>query len=555
MEEPQRDGSGEWVALEDFTPLPHCLEWRLANQYWNLRGPTAFFGGDVPYVSVNDGRLSADAARFLAEIRVSSRAGPVRILEAGGGSGLFAKLFLDELRIIAPALYDATTYLWTDASPQMVRQAESDGIFTGHTGRVRARVMPVPGMSALGDEAKDGFDLVIASYLLDNLPATSLRLSHGLIEEMEVRTTLRADLDASRLRGRTPQEWRARAMANGGEDHELIELYPWFSLECRHRPVNRAAFPFASVIPDPANGSTVEWTHHEIAWRWFKELLPLVRPGGGVLVNDYGHFPIQQPRSTLAMQHYGGSLATGINFEELSSLPHIAPGWRVTAPATDARQIHSRWIGRNEDELSAELFRVIFDGQRRNHVMDLLDQAKDAADKGSLDEAASLFQEAHRRAPRCWHLLARWVAFCLSLHDWESAHHLAEAGLKLHSRFPSLWNLKGDALYELKRYADAEACYRRAIEINPHDVRGRLNLSYVCVELGRYSEALDVIAQALALDTEGDYREALLERQRQVLLRVSLAACDALRQQINRFRDPNAPDLGGRANQDLAGTT
>jgi hypothetical protein len=538
LEERLRDGPNEWVPLEDFSTLPRCLEWRLASQYWNLRGPTAFFGGEVPYVAINDGRLSADAARLLVEIRRSAAPGPVRVLEVGGGSGLFAKLFLDELRILSPSIYEATTYLWTDASPEMVRRAQADTTFAGHGNRVQKRVLPVPGMVALGDDAKDGFDLVIANYLLDNLPATNLRLSHGLVEELEVRTTLRADLDRSRLRGRTALEWSERAKAIDGQDPELPELYPWFSLECRYRPADRASFPFASVIPDPAEGSTVRWMHHELVWTWLKELLPLLRPGGGLLANDYGHSPMQKPGPTSLTQHYGGSLANGINFEELASLPRIEPGWQVTAPETDSRQIQSRWIGRGADELSAGIFRLIFDGARRDRVMDLLGEADDRARKGLTEEARWLFREAHRHAPRCWHVLERWAAFCLTrLQDWETAHDLSDAGLKLHPLYPPLWNLKGDALYEQKRYAEAEACYLRTIEINPNEVRGRLNLAFVHLEMNRYPQALAVIAEALALDREADHREALLEKQRQVLLRISIEARDSFTQQLNRFRN------------------
>src|SRR5262245_15214427 len=29
-----RDGPGQWIPLEDFVPLPNCLEWRLATEYW-----------------------------------------------------------------------------------------------------------------------------------------------------------------------------------------------------------------------------------------------------------------------------------------------------------------------------------------------------------------------------------------------------------------------------------------------------------------------------------------------------------------------------------------
>jgi tetratricopeptide (TPR) repeat protein len=424
----------------------------------------------------------------------------------------------------------------------MIREAGTNEVFGAHAGRVRTQLLPVPGMSALGQEAQAGFDLIIANYLLDNLPATILRLSNGLVEELQVRATLSANLDPSRLRRRSPSEWMERARASGGEDPGLVELYPWFSLECRYRPVDRGSFIFGALIPEAPEGEPLYWPHHEMAWSWLKETLPLVRPGGGLLVNDYGHNPLQRSGPVTAFQHFGGSLANGINLDELAALPLIEPDWQVVAPETDARQLQSRWIGRRDEQLPAGLFRLIFDGHRRNRVLDLLDQARARADQGHTEEARWLFWRAHSQAPRCWHVLERWAAFCLSrMKDPQTAHDLVEDGLRLHPRYPLLWNMKGDALYEQKRPSEAEACYQRALELHPREVRARLNLAYVHLDAGRYAEALTLLAQALSLDTHGDHREALLEKQQQVLLRMSLDARDALSQQVNRFRNLQAP--------------
>lgn len=537
-----RIGPGNWIPLEEFAPLPRCLEWRLSRLYWDLHGPRAFYGGDVPYASINDGRLSADAARLLAELRPGTNPGPVRILEVGGGSGLFAKLFLDELRLRSPALYDATTYVWTDATPAMVRQAEADGVFADHADRVRMCVLAVPDAGALAREAGDGFDLVIANYLLDNLPATVLRIGGDGLEELEVRATLREDLDPSRLGGFTPHEWAARASDPATPLPDLVNLYPWFSLECRHRPVDAAALPFGALIPKPSGDAPSLWTHHETAWAWLREVLAFVRAGGGVLISDYGHSPLKNQERLVATQHFGGSLANGVNFDELSAFPLVEPDWQVSAPETDAKHLSTRWVGRRADKLPAEIFRLIFDGRRRDRPMELLAEARERTEHGRTEEARWLFMKAHGHAPRCWHVIERHASFCLShLKDFQAAHDLAETGLRLHPHYPSLWNVKGDALYELKQFAEAGGCYRRAIAINPREVRGRLNLVYVHLETGRYPEALAVLAEALALDREGDFRDALLDKQRQVLLRISVDARDALSQQLNRFRNIDAP--------------
>jgi tetratricopeptide (TPR) repeat protein len=538
LEQRLQSGPGGWVPLEAFSALPRCLEWRLASRYWELQGPAAFFTGDVPYTSINDGRLSADAARLLAEIHAGTRPDSVRVLEVGGGSGLFAKLFLDELRILAPELYAVTTYVWTDATPAMIRRALQDSVFADHQERVLLRELDLPEMAALGEDAEAGFDLVVANYILDNLPATLLRVSEGAIEELEIRATLDANLDPALLRGHSAQDWAKRVAHSDASDAELVELYPWFSLECRYRPVSRADFAFGQLITEGLAQGFTYWHHHEAAWQWLGELLPKLRPKGGVLINDYGHFPLQHQTSPTAIQHFGGSLANGLNFDEFAVWPRCAPDWQMVAPEVDGRHLISRWVGRCAQPLAASLFQVIFDGNRRERVPDLLEQAHEHAARSRTEEARWLFWQAYQRAPRCWHLLERWATFYLvQLKQPGTACELAEAGLRLHPRHPPLLNLRGDALYELQRYADAEQSYLQAMALNPREIRARLNLAYVHLKTGRPTHALTVLAEALALDTLADYREALLEKQRQALAQLSAQSQAALTQQLNRFRN------------------
>jgi hypothetical protein len=108
------------------------------------------------------------------------------------------------------------------------------------------------------------------------------------------------------------------------------------------------------------------WSHHEMAWVWLKEILPLIKVEGGVLLNDFGHLPSETTGSQMAARHYGGSLANGINLQELAAFPSIEPGWQVAAPETDSNQLTSRWICRHQNDLSAGSFRRYFDGQRRD---------------------------------------------------------------------------------------------------------------------------------------------------------------------------------------------
>ncbi|MFN0184875.1 MAG: SAM-dependent methyltransferase [Aquabacterium sp.] len=538
-----RDGPHAWVPLEDFVPLPQCLEWRLSRAYWDQRGSAAFFGGEVPYTAINDGRLSCDTARLLVELCQGDAGRRLRVLEVGGGSGLFARLLLDELRDTAPGLHARTTYVWTDGAAAMVDQVRANGMFSGHAGQVTTLQLAMPEMDALDAALRgDGFDLVIANYAVDNLPATMLRLGSDGPHELQVRAALRADVPPQRLGGRTPSQW-AEALQQGRVTVvDAVELYPWFSLDCRYQPVDPSDWPHGLLLGQPPQGATWHWMHHAVAWGWLGRVLPMLRPGGGVLINDYGYRPsLGAPRHD-AFQHFGPSLANGLNLDELQAWVQAQPGWAVAAPPQDSRQVSSRWIGRADDPLSAGIFGLVFDGPRRDLAMDLLADAEAAAQARHLEQARWLFWRARESAPRCWHVLERWAAFCRTrLQDASAAIGLAEAGLALHPHHPGLLNTLGDAHYDLGQLDAAQAAYRRALAASPRDIRARLNLAFVCQDHGRHQEALQHLAEGLALDAPGDWRDALLEKQRQVLLSLSLQTRDAIVQQMNRFRNLDAP--------------
>jgi hypothetical protein len=68
-----RNVATEPTEIEDFRPLGQCLEWRLADAYWDRGGVIPFVRNDVPYLVNNTGRLSENAAVLvfaaLGEIR------------------------------------------------------------------------------------------------------------------------------------------------------------------------------------------------------------------------------------------------------------------------------------------------------------------------------------------------------------------------------------------------------------------------------------------------------------------------------------------------------
>ena len=84
-----------------------------------------------------------------------------------------------------------------------------------------------------------------------------------------------------------------------------------------------------------------------------------------------------------------------------------------------------------------------------------------------------------------------------------------------------LWNTLGDGLFEWGRTAKARTAYQKALWVNENDVRGRYNLVWVHQRERDYPAVLQVVAEALALDKTGEYRDRLLQKQQEILARIA----------------------------------
>src|ERR1700737_810598 len=88
--------------IQEFRPLVQSLEWQLSDLYWDNDGEAPFIPRQRPFIINNSGRLSEDAAALLFANCLEKPAGadPIRVLELGAGTGLFARYFLNAFRII-----------------------------------------------------------------------------------------------------------------------------------------------------------------------------------------------------------------------------------------------------------------------------------------------------------------------------------------------------------------------------------------------------------------------------------------------------------------------
>lgn len=539
--------AGEIFPLEPFRSFGHSGEWQVSGAYWQARGQRAFYTGEVPYISVNDGRLATDLARWLIDSSAGPwlADGPIRILELGGGAGLFASLFLRVLKDRSPELYHRIEYVFTDGSEAMVRAARQSSLLEPHHERMTFRRLDAVQMKPAPPQARKGFDLILANYLLDVLPMECLYWDGQRWFLLEARAGLRVeDLPET---GLSRAGIRALYAAGKTQDAALSKIAPYLVHECRYRRVRLSALPFGALV-SPAGARP-----RQPGWRVFSQgaltclntCMDWLTSDGVISLQDYSCSDNDEPFEHCPVQRYAGSLSTGVNLAQVKRLAAQRAGWSLIAPPEDSVQLLSRLLCR-EDHPGIPAFLARFDGPVRDAPSNGMESARRATLTGRWEDARYEYTRILKRYPDDWHALERFAAFHVyQLKRYPEALKLLDQALALHDQHPSIWNTRGDAFKEMQQWEEAENAFAKAIELNPADPRAHYNQALLLQSTGRFLEALEALSRALAHDTDRSYHPDMIQTQMELLDRVRAERQTAERRELNRylgFRD--VPGVG-----------
>jgi tetratricopeptide (TPR) repeat protein len=515
--------------LEDFRPLHESLEWMLLRAYYEKAGPGAFTGGEVPYAATSSGRLSEDAAAILmASLEGAAGARePIRCLELGPGSGVFAKLLLDDLRRHCREqrsdYYDRTTLVLADSSRAMLDAIAANELLAEHDGHYEL-VHSDPLRPAQAAACEEGLHAVFLNYVLDSLPASVLRRTDTGIEQLCVRTCVARDVALEDYTTLSLAELNKLVAARDEISMErLAEIYPALASDVRFEPVTPAELPEGDaldVILPARSGETIVHGHGAITC--LRALVEQLTPGGFVLFNDFAYGADDPAATDLAPYRvYGGAIAVGLNFAQIERAVERWPGRSYHAPAASDDVLVSRLIGCELDAPTRARFAERFAPARLHARRAPRERARELVDERPTDAARGALAQALALAPGDWTLHEEAASFLAYIaKDREAARALATHGLELNPLAPGLWNVLGDCELHARRPHEALRRYERAIELNPAEVRGRYNAAYALTALRDYAGALRMIADALALD-DGSYSPRLLGKQTRILDRLA----------------------------------
>ncbi|MCI0595681.1 MAG: hypothetical protein L0Z48_03955 [candidate division Zixibacteria bacterium] len=521
--------------IQDYRPLAESLDWELGQLFWQKHGSRGFLDGSIPFKLTNDGTLSARAAEiFFTGLEASEKEGSsdskIYALELGCGTGLFARYFLDAFRSLCRRrgrnFYGRFCYVAADRSRPMLEDLKRNEILSSHEGHYRIQwadaLLPQFGLNpaASGSGRRhEPFRAIFFNYLLDNLPAAVLKVEQKAISQLCIETALAEGVDLQKhTRLDAAELARLAASSDFSEKSEMLELYPLFALRGEYRPAKAGDLPYVSfaVSQAPANGGCL--LHSYGAIRCLEEALTFLPEGGFILFNDYADTPFDDALQGYRHQRFGGSTAIGLNLALLKSYFGNRPACQWVEPDEADRRICSRLLGHRLPSATIERFRKAFSPAALEQPYAWMETARQRAAEGNLQAALAAYHEALAHQPANWALMAEIADFLTFKEgNYPAGLRMANAGLEQNPISPELWNTHGDCLFYLERMDEAHTAFLRALQLNPGDVRARYNLGFTFGRRNEPAEALRVIAEGLALDKNGEYRDRLLQKQAEIL--------------------------------------
>jgi tetratricopeptide (TPR) repeat protein/O-antigen ligase len=176
---------------------------------------------------------------------------------------------------------------------------------------------------------------------------------------------------------------------------------------------------------------------------------------------------IQSRRGKLAASAAQLEQAARLRPNDLSLLPKLAESYLRLGDLDKAVAAGNQWIGLSPGSPDARLLLAEVRGRR-----------------GDFAGAAAQLEEAARLAPGNVRVLRGLAQLYFSrLRDWDKAINAANRWLSLSPDEPEAYSILGAARYGKRDYAAARSALQRAVELQPANLRARLQLAYCYLQL------------------------------------------------------------------------
>lgn len=517
------------ILVEDFVPYDRSVQWRIHDAYFEKRGIAAWSFGEIPYAATSNYAIGRQHARLLTKaIRELLREGAlgadeeIWLLEIGSGLGQFAGNFLRALDegcgAFAREVARRVRYVMSDFSETTVREAIRTPALAPlvATGRLVPALFDLRNPGRLvdlhGAQIAKPLTALISNYVCCVSPMKIFRKEgEGAYSEkyIQVRAEVSGDATAAR-----------QAVAELFERPTRPELMEGLEVEVDWRPAQ-----LEEVFPDGPHPDIVRQTlgsfkeatiiYPYVFLDMLRAIRPAMKPGGIVLVNDYGSC---DPSTMEGLQdgrprHYGNTVNHGVNFLILDTwcrregISHV----RTDNPF---RAVHTTAIrfGREVSPAFASAFARIYDDRHDGEdLLDFVAAARESSTQGSYERAVRFYQRSLQLDPNHLESLFRIGEACIDDDQPERGLHWLLHGKSLDDTGYFDFDFQiGRVLFRIKRYDEAMAAYERSLAREP-DAATYTNIGRIHEERQEWRLAYDAYHRALALKPTYDRAQRLLE--------------------------------------------
>jgi tetratricopeptide (TPR) repeat protein len=508
--------------VEDFGPVWNSARLRIARASWQTADASTFVNFAVPYVSTSSGVLSGDMVEILLAARPD---GPLRVLELGSGSGVFARVFLTALAARAPGRFAQTTYVLSDASPSILATQMRSGVVAGFEDRLAQRPLDATAPWA-GDLGR--FDAIIATYVFDSLPFDFLHAAQGRVWRREVRSCLHPDDAVSR---------GALMAALASADADLgafAGVGTRMAMQTRHVEADPATLSYPHAL-----WSGGSFTHGYGALGVLDRAMAHLRPGGVFMLSDYGHAePDGYPPE---FQCYGTTVTAGVNFGQIAA--HAAHrGWQVFAPAETEGHLLTRVIRAGDGPDLSAVVEDRLGADRHATRRPAREAARELLTRRAIEPARRIYARALEAEPFDWDL-HREIAHRLLLpqHETLAARDLLARALTLNPLSVDLRRALAAAWLALGDPGEAAAAVAPAAALAPRNPALQAMLAEIALAQEQPDSALLAVALGLAADHDGDWRDVLTSFQDRAVAAILKRQLTTLRAQADAMRPTDRP--------------
>lgn len=298
------------ATIEDFTRFDQSKIWSIHQEYFLNVGLRAWKSGEIPYSGISNYNEAFKKARlFIENLKVSDKelTKPIRVLEVGGGYGEFAVNFLQAFQDICEyedlEYFEDLEYYFTDFSQKTLDEVEAAGKIQDFADKVKYKRFDVlkPPSFLDDEEIKLGyFDLIMANYLLDQLPARVIaRTPTGYLEKYQ----LLEDYEERLTKPQKPRNW-VKKIKKRVEFREL-DIDADHSIATKELEILKTCFR-------PVPESTMVYSYAALAA--VKNFMTLIKTTGLIICSDF-NAAAKAGIDNYEPCYYGNSIAQAVNYD------------------------------------------------------------------------------------------------------------------------------------------------------------------------------------------------------------------------------------------------